>query len=374
MKIFKFLSVKLKFCCLAVIAIAVAGAGLTSVWPVMLSDIYDQISTGGIINAADGAKVFILFGGVFALSELCAIIRRVWVDNISATLEKELRDKSLKKLLRLPTQFYNSNTSGEYTAKINQSASGANQFIKAICNNIVPSVFIGFFTIFQIIRKALIAIALILVSYIIIEIAVSAKQVKSQNSIRETLVGKKAKLDGTTCQSIQNNEMIRVINAEEYEFCRISPIITDICTTECRHHTYMGIFDGIKHTLKVIYTVLLLFVSVWMVSRNIIGGGMVITIILLFQQLVAPIDAIHAFMDEMASATVKAKVLTELLSQPEDKIFDEATATSRSRRKTRYGVRYVRKRQNAGNFRRKLAFSSRKGCGRITRDEDYLCP
>ena len=35
----------------------------------------------------------------------------------------------------------------------------------------------------------------------------------------------------------------------------------------------------------------------------------------------APIDAIHAFMDEMASATVKAKVLTELLSQPEDRIF-----------------------------------------------------
>jgi len=265
-----------------------------------------------------------VFGAVFALAELCTIIRRVWVDNISATLEKELRGKSFEKLLRLPAYFYNSNTSGEYTAKINQSVSGANQLVKAVCNNIVPSVFIGFFTVFQIVRKAPVSIALILVSYIIIEISLSMLQVKSQNGIRETLVAKKAKLDGTICQSMQNIEMIRVTNAENYEFNRVYPITEDIRATECRHHNYMGSFDGIKHLVKVAYTVLLLFVAVWMVSVHRISGGMVITIILLFQQLVAPIDAIHAFMDEMASAGVKAKVLTELLGQPEDKIFADS--------------------------------------------------
>jgi len=321
MKILKFLSMKLKLCCVAVIAVAIAGAGLASVWPVMLSDIYDAISTGAIDSVHSGAKAFLVFGGVFAAAELCSTARRIWVENISAALEKELRNKSIKKLMRLPTHFYNSNTSGEYTAKINRSVSGANQVVKAICNNIVPSVFMGFFTIYQIIRKAPVTIALILASYIVIEIFVSSLQVKSQNGIRETLVAKKAKLDGTVCQSIQNIEMIRVTNAEDYEYGRIHPITEDICATECRHHTYMGSFDFIKHLMKVIYTVLLLFVAVWLVGENRMAEGMVITVILLFQQLTGPVDALHAFMDEMAGGAVKAREVTKLLAQAEDGIF-----------------------------------------------------
>lgn len=324
MKAIKYLSVKQRLVCAAIIIIAVVGAAAASYWPVLLSSIYDRIIEGEIHSIGTALLPLLIFGAAFAGSELCGIVRRVWTDVVSASFENSLRNKSIKKLLRLPTAFFNSNTSGEYTAKINQSVSGASQFVKVICNNIVPSLFISGFTIVQVIRNAPLYIALILVTYIVFEIGVSALQIRSQNGIRETLIAKKAKLDGTICQSIQNIEMIRVTNAEEYEANRIRPQTDDIRDTECRHHRHMGMFDSSKQSLKVLYTVALLFVSIFLVSKGKITGGTVITIILLFQQLVAPIDAVHAFMDEFASSSVKAKELIKLLSSQEDEIFDEA--------------------------------------------------
>ena len=326
MKALQYLSAKQRLFCAAIILTAVIGAAAASYWPVLLSGIYDRIIEGEINSVSSGLFPLLVFGSMFAGAELCGIIRRVWTDVIAASFETTLRNKSIQKLLRLPTAFFNSNTSGEYTAKINQAVTGASQFIKVICNNIVPSVFISGFTIVQVIRNAPSYIAIILFTYIVLEIGVSALQIRSQNGIRETLIAKKAKLDGTICQSIQNIEMIRVTNAEEYEYDRISPQTNDIRETECKHHRHMGMFDSIKQSLKVIYTVVLLFVSILLVSKGTISGGTVITIILLFQQLVAPIDAVHAFMDEFASSSVKAKELIKLLSSQEDEMFDDALA------------------------------------------------
>ena len=47
-----------------------------------------------------------------------------------------------------------------------------------------------------------------------------------------------------------------------------------------------------------------------------------ITVCLLFQQLVKPIDEVYRFMDETASSVIKAKVLLEVVASPSDEVFD----------------------------------------------------
>ena len=69
---------------------------------------------------------------------------------------------------------------------------------------------------------------------------------------------------------------------------------------------YVG-FDSAKQIIKVIYMVGLLAVSVFMASEGMIAAGMVITIMLLFQQMITPLESIHAFLDETAAAAVKTK-------------------------------------------------------------------
>lgn len=321
MKVLKFLTSKQKLGCVLVILLAALSAFLTSIWPVLLGEIYDDISTGNIFDIESGVVPFFTFGIAFAVAEICTIIRRVWTDQIGVSYEKHLRELSISKLLRLPSSFFGENVSGEITGRVNQSVTGSSQLVKVICNNIFPSILIGTFTIVQVIFKVPWFIIAIMISYIAVEIFISTKQIKSQNGVRTRLIGQKAKLDGCICQTIQNIELIRVIHAEEFEINRISPKTMAIKETESKHHLYMGMFDGIKQIVKVIYTVALLFTSILMVSNGTINGGMVITIILLFQQLVAPVDSIHIFLDEIASTLVKAKEFVKLIENEDDDIF-----------------------------------------------------
>jgi len=321
MKIFKYLSARLRTWCVVVILVAIFSACISSIWPVLLSRIYDDISTGVIHNINSGLMASLLFGVVFAISEVMAIFRRVWVDNIAVSFEKDLRNKSINKLLRLPTNFFNSNTSGEYTAKINQSVAGASQLVKVICNRIVPAVFISVFAIAQALRRSPMLIGLIFLSYIVLEIFVSVLQIRSQNGIRESLILSKASLDGEICQTIQGIENIRVTNSEDWE-SRNKAIFTEkIREVESKHHMWMGTFDSIKKLIKVIYTVLLLLIAIYLVSKGAITKGIVITVIMLFQQLSSSVDEVHVFMDEFASSSIKVKEITSLFSSREDEVF-----------------------------------------------------
>ena len=172
---------------LMVVACAVLGAWLASVWPVMLSGIYDKVSVG-TVDFSTVKQDILLFGAVYIAAELINIGRRIGTDNVTATFEKEMRNKSIVKLLHLPADFYTENISGEYTARINQAVAGASQLLKVVLNNAVPSLLISGFTVYQVVRKAPIFIAVILITYIIVEVIISAFQIKSQRGIRELLV------------------------------------------------------------------------------------------------------------------------------------------------------------------------------------------
>lgn len=119
-----------------------------------------------------------------------------------------------------------------------------------------------------------------------------------------------------------NLELIRSMNAEEYEKKRLVPSILNISNTEKRHHKYMGSFDCVKQFCKISFQIILLIASVVLVSSGKMSGASVITVCLLFQQLVKPIDEVYRFMDETASSVIKAKALLEVTSNPSDEVFN----------------------------------------------------
>lgn len=324
MKVFTYLSKRLRVSIVFVLMLAILGSYLAAIWPVMISKIYDCISSGTMSNVSDALYKLMIFGAAFLFAEACSIVCRVWIDRVVVAFEKDLRNLSVDKLMHLPTYFYDKTISGEYTAKINQSVAGASQLVKVICNHVIPSVFIGVFTIMQVILNAQALMAGVFISYIVMELAVSCWQIISQNGIRESLVLKKAELDGNVCQTIQNIEMIRVTNSEAYEANRIEPFTENIRAVETKHHMFMGGFDIAKRIIKVIYAVGIIVISLALVSNGTIAAGMVITLSLLFHQLVVPIDEIHVFMDELASSSVKAKEFIKLMEEDNDAVFNKS--------------------------------------------------
>lgn len=321
----KLMTNKTKLKCAGIIALAMISSVLASIWPVKLGELYTDISGGKISGVSQGIVAIATFGLIYFSAECITILRRVLLDCIIANHEAEIRETSVEKLLKMPVSYYAGCLSGEKTAQLNQGVAGLSQLIKILCNDIVATVLTAACTLIQVVLKAPLAMAGIMLLYLATTLLVSVFQIRSQNGIRENIIKQKNSLDGQICQSISNLELIRSMDAEEYERIRLQPAIHKVSATEKKHHRYMGSFDCVKQFCKIAFQVIILFASIIMVANGKMSAGAVISVCMLFQQLIKPIDEVYRFMDETAASVVKAKVLTEVMDSGEDSIFSVKT-------------------------------------------------
>lgn len=321
-KYLSIMSMKTKVKCGGVILLAFLGSFLASIWPVKLGELYTDISSGTISSIAKGGFAVLMFGLIYLSAELITILRRVMLDCIVSTHEEEVREHSIENLLKMPIAYYSGCLSGEKTAQLNQGVAGFSQLIKIVCNDVFATVLTAICTLVQVLLNAPGIMVGVMLLYLTITIIISIFQIRSQNGIRESIVSQKNSLDGQICQSISNLELIRSMNAEEYEKLRLRPSVCKISTTEKKHHRYMGSFDGMKQFFKIVFQVLILGLSIVLIADGKMSAGVVITVCLLFQQLIKPVDDVYRFMDETASSVIKAKALLEVLKSSPDKVFE----------------------------------------------------
>lgn len=320
------MSKQTKLRCIGVIAMAFISSLLASVWPVRLGVLYTSISNGTIRTIAQGSVAILTFGLIYLASECITIARRVLLDCIIATHESEVRECSIEKLLKMPVSYYSGCLSGEKTAQLNQGVAGFSQLIKIMCNDVFATVLTAVCTLIQVFLNAPGIMVGIMLLYLALTVTISAFQIRSQNGIRENIVSQKNSLDGQICQSISNLELIRGMHAEGYERRRLVPGILNISRTEKKHHRYMGAFDCLKQLCKISFQVVLLIASIILIANGEMSTGSVITVCLLFQQLIKPIDEVYRFLDETASSLIKAKTLIEVTASPSDTVFDIQTS------------------------------------------------
>lgn len=320
-KYLSILSKKTKLKCAGVIVLAFIGSMLASIWPVKLGDLYTNISNGTISTIAQGALGVAAFGLIYLFAECITIARRVFLDCTIATHESEIREYSIEKLLKMPVAYYSGCLSGEKTAQLNQGVAGFSQLIKIMCNDVFATVLIAVCTLVQVFLNASGIMVGIMSLYLVLTVVISVFQIHSQNGIRENIIAQKNALDGQICQSINNLELIRGMHAEEYEKKRLLPSILNISRTEKKHHSYMGFYDSLKQLCKIAFQVILLVVSIVLIANGKMEAGSVITVCLLFQQLIKPIDEVYRFMDETASSVIKAKALLEVVDSSSDDVF-----------------------------------------------------
>lgn len=321
-KLLSIMSWKTKLKCISIVILAFVSSLLASLWPVKLAELYTNISDGTINSLSRGAWTVVTFGLIYLAAECITIVRRVLLDCVIATHESEIRENSVEKLLKMPVSYYSGSLSGEKTAQLNQGVAGFSQLIKIMCNDVFAAILSAVCTLVQVFLNAPWIMVGIMLLYLVLTIIISIFQIRSQNGIREKIVGQKNALDGQICQSISNLELIRSMNAEEYEKRRLIPSIMSISHIEKKHHRYMGSFDCVKQFCKISFQIILLVASIILVSTGKMSGASVITVCLLFQQLVKPIDEVYRFMDETASSVIKAKALLEVASSSSDEVFN----------------------------------------------------
>lgn len=319
--LFKLTSRKTQVKSLFIIILAIISSWLASLWPVKLAGIYTDIANGSYQHLQQALGVLLGLGAIYLSAECLSIVKRVLLDCIIADHEAEVRERTIGQLLKMPVSWYSGQLSGERTAQLNQGVSGLSQLIKILCDDILSTVLIAAWTLYQVSVHAPILLTLLMIAYLAAAVLLSWLQIRSQNGIRENIILQKNALDGQICQSISNLELIRSMNAGSYEKRRLRPSILKIGKTEKRHHEYMGMYDCLKQACKVFFQITILAVCIVLIAQKAIAPASVITVCVLFQQLIKPIDEIYRFMDETASSALKAEVLKELEDAPVDPIF-----------------------------------------------------
>ena len=177
LKTFKLLTATLKTKTIALSLAAVAGAYIASLIPVYLGRVLDGFAYG----IGDLIHPIMSFAALYLSSEILNILRRVSVDRMCASFEENLRNKSIGKMLRLPLKdLIKEGSSGEITAKMNESVSGASQLMRILPNDILPALFVGIFVVYQCLAEAPAVVTLIMVAHIATTLAVSIMQIRSQ--------------------------------------------------------------------------------------------------------------------------------------------------------------------------------------------------
>ena len=132
------------------------------------------------------------------------------------------------------------------------------------------------------------------------------KQIKSQKGIRVELLESKSGMDGTIVELINGIEVIRICDSLDFETKRFDDKGEFLRAKEMKHHKAMAMYDCLKFINQAVFTVLVIGISTYLATKNIISVGAVLTAYLCFNQLLRPLEELHRIFDEVSECTVLA--------------------------------------------------------------------
>lgn len=305
-KIHKLLDTKQKLRFILIIIIMIVSAALAQMTPKAIGWLTDDILTKNEIsfNKVIPFLVFILIVNV--VNEVIKIFRRVLVEDTATRTEKKARGMVIKSLLMAPLSYFRKNMTGNIHGRLNRCLDGTIKLEKLLFMDFAPAIFNAIAAIITIFLTLPITLAMPMLLVIPIGVFIVLKQIKSQKGIRVELLESKSGMDGTIVELINGIEVIRICDSLDFETKRFDDKGEFLRAKEMKHHKAMAMYDCLKFINQAVFTVLVIGISTYLATKNIISVGAVLTAYLCFNQLLRPLEELHRIFDEVSECTVLA--------------------------------------------------------------------
>lgn len=305
-KIYKLLDTKQKLRFILIIIIMIVSAALAQMTPKAIGWLTDDILTKNEIsfNKVIPFLVFILMVNV--VNEVIKIFRRVLVEDTATRTEKKARGMVIKSLLMAPLSYFRKNMTGNIHGRLNRCLDGTIKLEKLLFMDFAPAIFNAIAAIITIFLTLPITLAMPMLLVIPIGVFIVLKQIKSQKGIRVELLESKSGMDGTIVELINGIEVIRICDSLDFEIKRFDDKGEFLRAKEMKHHKAMAMYDCLKFINQAVFTVLVIGISTYLATKNIISVGAVLTAYLCFNQLLRPLEELHRIFDEVSECTVLA--------------------------------------------------------------------
>lgn len=305
-KIYKLLDTKQKLRFILIILIMIISAILAQFTPKAIGWLTDDILTKSEISFSKVIPFLIFILIVNVVNEVIKIIRRVLVEDTATRTEKKARGIVIKSLLMAPLSYFRKNMTGNIHGRLNRCLDGTIKLEKLLFMDFAPAIFNGVAAIITIFITLPISLALPMLLVIPIGVAIVLKQIHSQKGIRVELLESKSQMDGTIVELINGIEVIRICDSLNFETNRFDNKSEFLRAKEMKHHKAMAMYDSLKFINQALFTVLVIGISTYLATKNVISVGAVLTAYLCFNQLLKPLEELHRIFDEVSECTVLA--------------------------------------------------------------------
>ena len=322
-RLYKILNKKQKISFALIVLIMVVSAVLTQITPKAIGWLTDDILNKNEIAFLKVIPFLILILIVNIVNEVIKIVRRVMVEDTATRTEKLARGMVIKSLLKAPLSYFRENMTGNIHGRMNRCLEGTVKLEKLLFMDFAPAVFNSIAAIITIFITLPFILALPMMLVIPIGILIVYKQISSQKGIRVELLESKSQMDGTIVELINGIEVIRITDSVDFETNRFDDKSEFLRKKEMKHHKAMAIYDCLKFVNQAFFTVLIIGISTYLATKNIISVGNVLTAYLCFTQLTKPLEELHRIFDELSECTVLATDFFKMVEIPNDFSYRE---------------------------------------------------
>ena len=322
-KLFELLPRKQKTGFVFILLILAVSAVLSQITPLAIGYLTDHVLAG----PAEGfLSVFPILGGILlvnVINEVLKVARRLMVEDAATQAEKRARQRAADSLLRAPLFYVRSHMTGNIHGRLNRSLEGTVKLIKLLFMDFAPAVSTGLAAVVTIFLQLPVSVACLVILVIPAGTAIVFRQISTQKGIRVELMETKADMDGAMVELLGGMETIRTLDSAGAEGERIGARSEKLRKKEMRHHRAMAFYDCLKFINEAVFSVLVIGISVFLASRQIITVGTVLTAYLCFTQLTGPLRELHRILDEFSECVVLADDYFRLLDLPVDFSYRE---------------------------------------------------
>lgn len=322
-KIYALLDKRQKLRFVIIIMIMIISAFLTQLTPKAIGWLTDDILNVDSVAFEKVIPFLILILIVNVINEVIKIIRRVMVEDVATRTEKKARGMVIQSLLMAPLSYFRKNMTGNIHGRLNRCLDGTIKLEKLLFMDFAPAIFNSLAAVITIFTTLPISLALPMLLVVPIGIFIVLKQISSQKGIRVELLESKSQIDGTIVELINGIEVIRICDSVNFEIDRFDQKSEFLRKKEMNHHKAMAFYDCLKFINQVVFTVLIIGISTYLATVNIISIGSVLTAYLCFNQLIKPLEELHRIFDEVAECTVLASDFFDMVEIPHDFSYQE---------------------------------------------------
>ena len=305
-KIYRLLDKKQKYRFIIIILIMIISEVLAQMTPKAIGWLTDDILSKDSISFEKVIPFLIFILIVNVVNEIIKIVRRVLVEDTATRTEKKARGMVIKSLLMAPLSYFRKNMTGNIHGRLNRCLDGTIKLEKLLFMDFAPAIFNSIAAIITIFITLPIALAFPMMLVIPIGVFIVLKQIKSQKGIRVELLNSKSEMDGTIVELINGIEVIRICDSLDFETNRFDNKSEFLRAKEMKHHKAMALYDCLKFINQAVFTVLVIGISTYLATRDVISVGSVLTAYLCFNQLLKPLEELHRIFDEVSECTVLA--------------------------------------------------------------------